>query len=178
MGIGGQALEAVRQLLAERVELGGGEPALEEGAGVDAGGGVALDEDLVARLPVVLAAEEVVEADLVERSCGRVGGDVAADVGPRVGPVHHDGRVPPDVGADAALDVLVAREPGLALGRDRVDVVGAAQARHPDLSFPGTFEQPEHQIAGAGAPLGLDDVVERFEPFLGLARIDIRQLAG
>jgi hypothetical protein len=57
----------VRLLLAEAVELVLGQPALEqEGAGVDAGGGVALEEDLVAAARVVLAAEEVVEADLVE----------------------------------------------------------------------------------------------------------------
>src|SRR5438046_2299309 len=43
-----------------------GEPAFEVRAGVDAGRGVSLEEDLVAGLPAVLAAEEVVEPDLVE----------------------------------------------------------------------------------------------------------------
>ena len=43
-----------------------GEPALEEGARVDARRGVALEEDLVAHAVGVLAAEEVVEADFVE----------------------------------------------------------------------------------------------------------------
>ena len=71
----------MRHLLPEAVELLLGEPALEEGAGVDARGGVALEEDLVAGLAVVLAAEEVVEADLVERRGRGVGGDVAADAG-------------------------------------------------------------------------------------------------
>nr|BFE81828.1 hypothetical protein GCM10020093_044290 [Planobispora longispora] len=113
--VGGQALEAVRQLLTEGVELGLVEAALQERAGVDARGGVALEEDLVAGLAVVLAAEEVVEAHLVERRGGGVGGDVPADVGARVGPGHHDRGVPPDVGADPPLDVLVAGEPGLAL---------------------------------------------------------------
>jgi hypothetical protein len=56
-----------------------------------------------AELAVVLAAEEVVEADLIER-----------------------GRVPPDVGPDPPLDVLVAGEPRLAFRRDRVDEVGAS----------------------------------------------------
>ena len=65
--VGRQAgARAVLDLLAEPVELLLGEPALEERAGVDAGGAVALDEDLVAAAGVVLAAEEVVEADLVE----------------------------------------------------------------------------------------------------------------
>ena len=64
--IRGESVRRVGLLLAEPVELVGGEPALEERAGVRAGGGVALDEDLVAATGVVLPAEEVVEADLVE----------------------------------------------------------------------------------------------------------------
>jgi hypothetical protein len=72
----------VRELLAEAVELVLGESALEERPGVDAGGGMALEEDLVAGLAVLLAAKEVVEADLVERGRRRVGGDVAADAEP------------------------------------------------------------------------------------------------
>ena len=48
------------------VELVLGQPALEEGAGVDAGRRVALEEDLVAARLGVLAPEEVVEADLVQ----------------------------------------------------------------------------------------------------------------
>jgi hypothetical protein len=56
----------VLDLLAEPVELLLLEATLEVGAGVDAGGGVTLDEDLVAAAGVVRAAEEVVEADFVE----------------------------------------------------------------------------------------------------------------
>src|SRR5262249_56659973 len=51
-------------LAPEMVELPLGEPAFEEGARGDAGRGVALEVDLVARAAVVLAAEEVVEANL------------------------------------------------------------------------------------------------------------------
>src|SRR5262249_9319190 len=51
------------QLAAEVFQLPGSEPAFEEGAGVDAGGGVALEIDLVAAAGRVGAAEEVVEAD-------------------------------------------------------------------------------------------------------------------
>ena len=106
------------------------EPALEEGAGVDARGAVALDVDLVAAAGVVLAAEEVVEADLVEAGRRLVGRDVAADLEAlAVGVGDHDRGVPADERADPALDLLVAGEPRLALGRDRVDVVGAAQGR-------------------------------------------------
>jgi hypothetical protein len=59
-----------------------GEPALEKGAGVDARRGVALVVDDVGVEPGVLAAEEVVEPDLVERRRRRVGGDVTADALP------------------------------------------------------------------------------------------------
>src|SRR5207249_4395429 len=114
---------AAADLPAEAVELVLGETPLEVRPGVDAGGGVALDVDLVAEAAVGLAVEEVVEADLVERRRRGVGRQVPAEavVAP-VGPGDHGHGVPPDEGPDAALDVLVAREPGLLFGRDGVDV--------------------------------------------------------
>ena len=56
-------------LHAEVVEILFGEATFEVRTGVDARGGVALVVDVVAGEAVVLAFEEVVEADLVER-CG------------------------------------------------------------------------------------------------------------
>ena len=53
-------------LAAEVVETVFVEAELEEGARVDTGRSVSLIEDLVAAALVVLAAEEVVEADLVK----------------------------------------------------------------------------------------------------------------
>ena len=158
VGVGRQAVAgAVLDLLAEPVELLLGQPALEEGAGVDAGGAVALDVDLVAAAGVVLAAEEVVEADLVEAGGGLVRRDVAADLEAlAVGAGHDDRGVPADERADPALDLLVAGEPRLALGRDRVDVVGAAQRRDADLPLAGPLEQPQHDVAGALAAALVD----------------------
>src|SRR5439155_6452173 len=76
------------------------------------------------------------------------------------------------------LHVLVAGEPGLALRRDGVDVVGGRQRRHADLARPGPFEQAQHDVAGAfGAPL-VDDAVEGLDPLGGLLRVDVGQLAG
>ena len=49
----------------------------------------------------------------------------------------------------AALDVLVAGEPRLALGRDRVDVVGAAQRRDADALLAGALAAAQHQVARA-----------------------------
>src|SRR5207244_4538895 len=72
-----QALPA--DLASEVVELIFGEPALEERARVDAGRRVPLEVDLISVTAVGLAAEEVVEADLVERGRRRVGREVTAE---------------------------------------------------------------------------------------------------
>src|SRR5450432_2575787 len=68
-----------------------------------------------------------------------------------IGPRHHDRGVPPDVGADAPFDVLVTREPRLPLRRDRVDVVGRAQAGNSYLLLAGPLEQAKHEVAGPAA---------------------------
>src|SRR5215831_426756 len=95
-----------------------------------------------------------------------------------VRPGNHDGSVPPDVGPDPALGVLIAREPGLALGRDRVDVVRAAQARDADLLLARPFEQPEHDVSGPGAAAGPHHVVEGFQPLPGLVWVYVGKLGG
>ena len=176
---GGLAVDEVGLLLAEPVELLGAHPALEEGTGVHAGGGVALVEDVVAAAGMVLAAEEVVEADLVEGGGGGVGRDVSADLD--TGPlctVDDHRRVPAVPPTVAAFDLFVAGEPGLVLRPDRVDVVGGREAGHPDLLLPGAFEHPQHDIACTGAPAFVDEGVERGQPLLCLLRIDVGHLAG
>src|SRR6185437_3732319 len=108
----------------------------------------ALEVDLVAGLAMVLAAEEVVEADLVQAGGAGVRRDVAADAVLRaVGAADHDRGVPPDVRPDPALDVLVAGEPGLPLRRDGVYEVRAGQRRDADGALTGAFEQLEHEKA-------------------------------
>ena len=172
-----QAAAVAADLAAEVVEVVLGEPALQERPGVHAGRGVALEVDVVAGLAVVLAAEEVVEADLVE--AGRAGerGQVAADaVGVLVGPDHHRRGVPADEGADAALDVLVAGEPRLLLAGDGVDVRRADRGGEADLAGPGPLEQLGEQEAGPGLAVHVDDGVERVEPFLRLAGVGVGQL--
>ena len=90
MRVGRQGVALAGLLLPEAVQVLLGQPAFQEGAGVHAGGGVALEEDLVAAAGVVLAAEEVVEAHLVQRGRAGVGGDVPADADVRaLGAVHH-----------------------------------------------------------------------------------------
>ena len=80
--------------------------------------------------------------------------------------------------ADPALDLLVAGEPRLALGRDGVDVVGAAQRGHADLLLAGALEQPQHHVAGALAAALVDQLVEGVEPLLGLVGVDVGELGG
>ncbi len=165
VGIAGQPVAA--HLVAEVVELLLGQPALDEGAGVDAGRRVPLEEDLVPEAAVGLAAEEVVEADLVERGRAGIGGQVPADaLGARVGPGDHGGGVPADVGADPALLVLVAGEPGLVVGRDGVHVGGRDRGGEVDLLGARPLQELHEQVARPGAAPGVDDGVERIEPLL------------
>ena len=106
--VGGQALAA--DLLAEVAHLLLGEPAFEEGARVEAGGGVALEVDEVSAVGLGGRVPEVVEADLVERRGRLEARDVPAELGRlAVGLQHHRDRVPADQRADAVLEVRVAR---------------------------------------------------------------------
>ena len=112
-------------------------PPFEERARVDAGRGVALEVDDVAVVVVALAAEEVVEADLVERRGRGVGRDVAADALFGLVRAHHHGqRVPADEALDAALDLAAARERRLLVGGNRVDVGRVGGERKLDAALP------------------------------------------
>ena len=172
-----QAVRRLGLLLAERVELLLAEPVQHERAGVDAGRGVPLEEDLVAAVALVLATEEVVEAHVVERGGGREGGDVAADADAgALGPGHHHGRVPAGRVEDLALDLLVAGEERLVLGGDGVDVVRAAHLGHGHALLAGPLDQPQHEIAGPLPAALVDGGVEGVEPLLGLFGIEVRDL--
>ena len=111
-----QPASVAPDLATEVVEVVLGQATFEEGAGVDARSSVALVVDVVAGAAVVLAAEEVVEADLVQRRRAGEGGEVATDaVGGLVGAHHHHRGVPTDERSDPTFDVFVAREPWLLL---------------------------------------------------------------
>ena len=177
--VGRQTAGRMRDLLPEAVHGVGGQPALEEGPGVHAGRGVALEEDVVTAAGVRLAAEEVVVADLVQGGRGGVGGDVAADAdaGP-LGAVDHHRCIPPDPVAVAPLDLLVAGEERLRLGGDGVDVVGGGQCREADVPLAGPAQQAQHEVAGPLLTVGVDHGVERVEPLLGFLRIGVGELRG
>ena len=67
-----------------------------------------------------------------------------------VGPRHHHRCVPPDVVADAPLEILVARVGRLLGGGDRVDVVGHPQRGNVDPEFVGSAEDVQQHSTGAG----------------------------
>ncbi len=136
-----------------------------------------LEVHLVAGLPVGLAPEEMVEADLVQAGGAGVGGQVAADpLGRVVGPHHHDGGVPADVGPDPALDVLVAGEPRLLVRGDGVDVRRGDGGGEAHLVLPGPLEQLHQEEASPGLAAGVEDGVEGVDPLGRLLRIDVGEL--
>ncbi|MDQ0854763.1 hypothetical protein QFZ79_002874 [Arthrobacter sp. V4I6] len=164
-------------LLPEAVQVLLGEPAFHEGPGVHPGGRVALEEDLVPAAGVVLAAEEVVEPDLVQGRGPGVSGDVPADadIGP-LRPVHHHRGVPAQPGPVLPLDFLIAGERRFLIHRDRVHVVRGGDHRNPDALRTGPLEQRAHDVLGTLGALILNQVIQGLQPFGGLFGITIRQL--
>ena len=175
-GIRRDAVRRLRLLLTESVELVLGQASLEERAGVDAGRRVTLDEDLVAAVGVVEPAEEVVEADFVERRRRRVGGDVTADADAgALCAVDGDRRVPAEPATIPALELFVTGELGLVLGRDRVDVVRGRHLRHVQLQLVRGLQQAQHDLAAAAVALGLHELLEGFLPLRGLVGIAVER---
>ena len=140
MGIGGEPVTT--DLGAEVVEVFGVEAPFEKGAGIDAGNGVALDIDVIARIAVGLAPEEMVEPDLVESCRGGKSGKVAADAFlPVVGVDDHHRRVPTNEAANPSLQVLVAGIVALVFGGNGVDVGSGGGRRDPQVDLVGPLEQ-------------------------------------
>jgi len=162
------------QLAPEVLQLLFGQPALEKGPGVDAGGCVALEVDLIAAVLPRGPVEEMVEGDLVECRRGGVGRDVAADAGLfAVGPNDHGHGVPADDALDPALDSSMTREAWLAALGNRVDVGRVRQIRQRDTELGGPALQRAQQITDPVLAAVLDDVVQRLEPFLLLDGVEI-----
>ena len=80
--------------------------------------------------------------------------------------------------AVAALDLLVAGEVGLVLGRDRVDVVGRRDHRHAQVQILRALEQAEHDLAAAAVALRGDELLERLLPLGGLVGIAVEGALG
>src|SRR6266508_3905385 len=164
-------------LAPEVIELALLQPAFEERARVDAGRCVPLIEDLIAVAAVVLAAEEVIEADLVEGGRRRVRREMAADaLVVMVRADDHGDRVPADELPDAVLHLLVAGKVGLLLGGDRVDVSRLRERGEAHLEHARALEELVQDETGSLRTGLLDQGVERLDPFIGLGGVDIGEL--
>ncbi len=165
-----------RQALAARlapvvVEVLLVEPALEEGARIDARRRMRLEVDEVA---VLAAAEEVVEAHLEEVRGRRVARDVAAQLAARaIGAHHHRERVPAHQGRDARLDVQVALVRRLLGEPDGVHVRRGEHLRQRHAARARVLQQAAQQEGGALGALGLDQRIERLDPLAGLERVGV-----
>ncbi len=160
MRIGGEP--AAADLAAEALELVLAEPPLEEGPRVDAGRGVALEEEHVRSLGVVRSAEEVLEAHLHHRRGGGVAREVTANalVG-FVGAGHHGHGVPANDPLHPSLEGSVSgiRYAGCVVSHDRV----AAEGRH-DPEGHGPRDDPAHDpLGGRGTELVVQRL-QRLEP--------------
>ena len=175
MRIGRQPV--ARGFLAEMFQLVLGEPAFEEGARVDAGRGMTLDEHHVARMRVRLRPPEMIEAHFVERGRRGIRREVAAVFARHlVGVQHHRQRVPADVRLDAALEFAVARIGRLVAGRDRVDVGGVRTERKIRAGAARVVDQLLEQVVRALGALGLENRVDRLDPLACLDGIEVFEL--
>src|SRR5262245_37447462 len=110
------------QFLAKVLQLLFGQAAFEKRAGVHARAGVPLEINDVAGAGVGAAAEEMIEADFVERRRRGKCRDVTANVGRLVRLVNDGHRVPADRTLDPPLQIAVARIRWLLVNGNRVDV--------------------------------------------------------
>ena len=170
--VGGQAVTV--HFLAEVIHLFFADAAFHEGAGIDAGRGMALEEDQVAAVFFGRCLEEVVEADVVERGAGGEAGDVAAQIRVfQVGAHHHGQGVPAHQRADPPLHeqvaghaCLVADRDGVAVGRgDRIGQLRTAAA--------GQLAHAGQQVVGTVFALLVEDGLEGVQPFLGFDGIEV-----
>ena len=128
---------------------------------------------------MILAAEEVVETHLVQRSRRSIRRDMSAHGDSRaLGPLHDHGGVPPYECPDSTFGHLIARKPGLLFRRNRIDVVGRGEWGDAHLAFPGAFQQAQHDVARAIAAPVVEHRVEGRDPLLGLVGVDVGQLGG
>jgi len=136
-----------------------------------------LEEDLISSAGVILAAEEMVEADFVQTGRRGVCSKVTPDADLQL-VCAKDGRscVPPDDLADPKLELFIAWVIGLLLWRNRVHVIGLYKRRQTDLALASTEQNSVQKMAGSGFAVVLDDVAQGLEPLCGLVRIRIWKL--
>jgi hypothetical protein len=154
-----------RLFVAEVGHLPLAEPAFKEPARVDARRGVALEVDQVGIMAGVFAAEEVVEADFVQRGRRRVRRHVAADaVRLAVGLDDHGRGVPTDEALDAALDLAVARVRHLRVRRNGVEIGGVRGEGFLHARLAGPEAQSVQEPNGTAVIAAVQNVIKRVNP--------------
>jgi hypothetical protein len=179
MRIARQALAV--DFLAEVEQLLFGQAAFKVGAGVDAGGDVALDVEAVAAVVFALGVPEVVEASAEHVRQRGKGADVAAEVAAfggmvAVGLDHHRHGIPAHVGAQALFDLEIAGAALFLVGLDGVDVRGIGRERLVDAVLPGMFEQLLQKEVSPLRPLALNHGGQGIHPFTGF--LGVRVIRG
>ena len=143
-GIGRQPLAV--HLLAEVVELLCGEPPEEEGTRVDPRCRMPLHEQQIAFARIGARSPEVVVADVVQGRRRGEARDMTAHVRVPVRAQHHGECVPPDVGANAVLELVVAGRTLFAMWRDGVDVGGIGAVGQIGARSSRLLDQPLEEV--------------------------------
>ena len=172
VGVGGKPL-ALR-LLAEVMELVLVDAPFQVGTGIDAGGGVALEEDQVTPMVLVTGMEEVIETHVKQGRHRGEAGDMPPQLGGKPVCLHHHGHgVPADEGADTPLHGLVAGIGFLPGQREAVHIGRVRAVREIGPGPARLVDQPLDQVMGPVDPLALQHRIESIEPLLGLLGIDV-----
>ena len=178
MWIGRQAA-GIAEFSAEVFEVFGAQSAFEKCAGIHAGRGMTLEEDLISGEIAIGRFEEVILTYFIECSSRCKGGDVTAyAIGFFVGAGNHCHGIPAHETFDAALDFSVARIGQLVVARDGVDIrcMGCEGNVNAQTLLGFLFEAVE-QIAHAVGTAVLQDISQGFDPFFGFGGIGIAKCA-
>ncbi len=177
VGVGRQPLPC--HLTAEVVQLALRQAAFEKGSGVDAGRGMTLIIDEIARLGFRRAAEEVVEPDVVKGGRRSKRGDMPAEIArPPIGTNHHGQRVPANERAYAPLHEQIARHERLFCLGNRVPVGGRNGVGQSGTRLRHARGQPLQQKVGPIYTFVFQHVLEGIKPLAGFLGFFIVQFSG
>ena len=161
-------------LLTEFIQLTFAQAALKKGAGVDTRGGMPLIVNQVTFTVVLMAVEEVVVANIVERGAGGKRGNMPPQTAVfPVGAHDHGQSIPAHQRADAPFHKQVTGHPRLFVGRDGVAIGGGDDIGQLCAFSPCVLGQPGKQKVSAILTFLFQYRIECFQPFSGLCRIDV-----
>ena len=173
MRIGGEPWRAA-QFVTEVLQLLFGQAAFQERAGVNARGSVSLKIHQVPRLVAVGGVKKVVEADFQQGGQRCIRGNMPANAGiVLVLTHHHRHSIPAQEAFDAALHGPVARVGLLIVGPDGVDIRGVQLNRKFRAATLCAFIEFFEQEGRAVRTYFVHHLIERFQPFRGLPRIEV-----